>query len=213
MQFLRDLQKNNNRDWFNTNKDRFMEASQNWLDFAGILIKEISMFDKAVAKLEPKNCVFRIYRDTRFAKDKSPYKTNFGAHFAVHGKNSAAAAYYIHLSPGEIFLAGGCHILEPKQLKALREELSENPRPFLKMINDKKFKNTFEIWGEKLAHVPKGFDKEDPMAEYLKYKQMVIMNYPKEKDIYTDTFAAYCGKIFKQMVPFNNYVNKPVLSV
>ncbi len=213
MQFLRDLTKNNNRDWFEKNKNRYLEAHQNWLDFAGALIKEISKFDKAVAKLEPKDCVFRIYRDTRFSKDKSPYKNNFGAHFAIHGKASSAAAYYVHLSPGEIFLAGGCHMLEPKQQKALRDELSENPNPFLKMVNDKTFKNTFELWGEKLANVPKGFDKEDPMAEFLKYKQLTIMNYPPEKDIYSEKFIAYCGKIFKQMVPFNNYVNRPVLSV
>ena len=211
IQFLRDLRKNNNRDWFEKNKDKYIEASQNWLDFVGSIIEGISKFDKGVAGMEPKKCVFRIYRDIRFSKDKSPYKTNFAAKFMPHTK-AAAAGYYIHIGPGEMLLAGGNHMLEPKELKALREEISENAKGFLKLINNKSFKSTFRIEGEKLANVPKGFDKEDPMAEYLKHKELYIVHDIAEKDIYSDKFADTCVKVFKQMVPYNNFVNKPVLS-
>ena len=212
VQFLRDLRKNNNRDWFNKNKDKYVEANQNWLDFVGSLIGNVSKFDKGVAKMQPKDCVFRIYRDTRFSKDKSPYKAHFGARLMPHGNSCGAGGYYLHLEPGNIFLAGGCHMLEPKELKALRNEISENSKGFLKLVNDKTFKSTFEIAGEKLANVPKGFDKEDSMGEYLKHKELIIMHHVSEKDITADKFADYCAKIFKSMVPFNSFVNKPVLS-
>jgi uncharacterized protein (TIGR02453 family) len=208
--FLKDLKKNNDREWFNKNKDKYIAANENFIQFTSELIKETSKFDKSVIGLDAKDCVFRIYRDTRFAKDKSPYKNNFGMHIMPGGKGCAVAGYYFHFEPGSSFLGGGVHMTEPANLKAIRQEISYNGKEFLKIINDKTFKQLLTLKGEKLTKVPQGFDKEDPMAEYLKYKELMIHHAIPDKEITGPDFAGYCAKVFKAMVPFNVFVNKPV---
>src|ERR1051326_8450451 len=100
LRFLKDLGKNNDRDWFNKNKDKFVAANENFTGFVQGVISEVSKFDRSVAGLDAKKCVFRIYRDTRFSKDKSPYKTHFGATLMGKGKGCGIAGYYFHLQPG-----------------------------------------------------------------------------------------------------------------
>lgn len=120
--FLEDLRENNNRDWFNANKPRFEEAKVGFEKFIGDLILQIAKFDPPIGELEPKKSIFRIYRDTRFSKDKSPYKTNLGAHLVAHAdKPHDRAGYYIHLEPGNTFLAGGAHLPSSSWLKAIRQ--------------------------------------------------------------------------------------------
>jgi uncharacterized protein (TIGR02453 family) len=213
LQFLKDLKLHNDREWFNKNKDKFNSAYENFIEFTQALINTVAAFDKAVAGLEAKDCVFRIYRDIRFSKDKSPYKTFFGTHLMGREKNCGVAGYYFHFEPGKSFLAGGVHMTEPQNLKAIREEISENGKTFLKIINDKSFKDNFKIEGEKLTKVPQGFDKEDPMAEYLKYKELMIHHAVNDKEIVAADFVSSCSKVFKAMVPFNKFVNDPVLAL
>lgn len=213
IQFLKDLKKNNNREWFNANKERYLAANENFIEFTGELIKEVSKFDKSVSGIEPKDCVFRIYRDTRFAKDKTPYKNNFGMHIMREGKGCGIAGYYFHFEPGNSFLGGGIHITEPANLKAVRQEISYNGKEFLKILSDKNFKKYLTLTGEKLTKVPQGFDKEDPMADYLKYKELMIQHRPDDKQIAGADFAAYCGVVFKAMAPFNTFVNTPVMAL
>jgi uncharacterized protein (TIGR02453 family) len=212
LQFLKNLRANNDREWFNINKDKFISASENFIEFVNELIAEVSKFDRTVSGLDAKNCVFRIYRDTRFSKDKSPYKTYFGATLMGKGKGCGVAGYYLHLEPGNTFLAGGVHMTEPSKLKAIREEISENGKAFLKIINDKKFKDNFVIEGEKLVKVPQGFDKEDPMGEYLKYKELMIHHAVADREAVSEGFMKYCARIFAAMVPFNAFVNKLVMN-
>jgi uncharacterized protein (TIGR02453 family) len=208
LQFLSELKENNDRDWFNTNKDRFVDANENFIQFIQSVINEVSSFDKVVQGLDAKNCVFRIYRDTHFSKDKSPYKTNFGAALLLGTeKGRGIAGYYLHLQPGHSFLAGGVHTTEPANLKAIREEISHNGEEFLKIINDKNFKDSFEIKGEKLAKVPQGFENDDPMGEYLKYKELMIHHAVDDKTILSGNFTTYCVNILKAMVPFNSFLN------
>jgi uncharacterized protein (TIGR02453 family) len=209
--FLKALKKNNNREWFNKNKDKYVAANENFLAFTAELINAVSKFDKAVTGIEAKDCVFRIYRDTRFAKDKTPYKNNFGMHIMPQAKSCGVAGYYFYFEPGASFLGGGVHTTEPANLKAIRQEISYNGKDFLKIINDKNFKQTFELRGEKLVKVPQGFDKEDPMAEYLKYKELVIHHAVPDGEITLPGFADYCAKVFKAMVPFNSFLNEPVM--
>ena len=108
------------------------------------------------------------------------------------------------------FLAGGVYMCEPDQLQAVREEISLNAAKFKKIINDKVFKKNFTLEGEKLKNVPRGFDKEDPMAEYLKHKSLVMMHYPEERDVLSPGFSRYCINIFKTMVPFNASMQRPI---
>jgi uncharacterized protein (TIGR02453 family) len=209
LQFLRELKKNNERAWFNKNKDRFVAANDNFTRFVQTLIDETAKFDESAAGLDAKNSVFRIYRDIRFSKDKSPYKTHFGAVLMGKGKG-CLAGYYLHLEPGNAFLAGGVHMTEPKDMKAIRAKISAEGKKFLKIISDKNFKKTFKIEGDRLVRVPQGFDKEDPMAEFLKYKELTLLHSLDDKKILSDDFAPYCAKIFKAMVPFNFFLNESV---
>ncbi len=210
-QFLKDVKKNNNREWFNANKDKYVAANENFIAFTQSLINEVAKFDKSVAGLDAKSSVFRIYRDTRFSKDKTPYKTFFSAVLMGQSEGCGVAGYYFHLEPENSMLVGGVHATEPKALKEIRHEISSNGKEFLKIINDKKFKDTFKIQGEKLVKVPQGFDKEDPMAEYLKYKEMMICHSVADKNILADDSISYCTKIFKAMQPFNAFVNAPLI--
>lgn len=211
LQFLKDLKNNNNREWFNDNKNKYLAANEDFISFVSDLIKEIAKFDPSVALLEAKSCVFRIYKDVRFSKDKLPYKTNFGAAISPRGKGNGFANYYFHLSPEGCFLAGGAYMVEPADLKAIRQEISYNGHDFLKIIQNKKFLEYFKLDGEKLVNVPRGFDKEDPMGEYLKYKQFVIYHALDEKEIFSENFIISCGKVFKAMVPFNDFLNAPMM--
>jgi uncharacterized protein (TIGR02453 family) len=213
LQFLKELKKNNERGWFEKNKDRFVAANENFIQFGQALINEVAKFDRSVAGLDAKQAVFRIYRDIRFSKDKSPYKTHFGAVLLGKGKSCGIAGYYLHLEPGNAFLAGGVHMAEPQNLKAIREGISAQGNKFLKIIRDKNFRKNFTIEGEKLVNVPRGFDKEDPMADFLKYKDLVLRHPVDEKMVLSDGFASYCSKVFKAMVPFNSFLNRSVAAL
>ena len=211
LDFLKQLAKNNNRDWFNSHKDSYLRAMENFSAFISGLISGASKFDKSVSQLTPKDCVFRIYRDTRFAKDKSPYKIHFGAHIIGGDEKCGYAGYYIHLQPGSTFLAGGVHMPEPDRLKGIRDEISRNGSSLKKILSTADFKKTFkEITGEKLKTVPKGFEKDDPMLPYLQFKDLIIHHDVSDATVLSSGFEGYCLKTFKSMVPFNNFLNKPV---
>jgi uncharacterized protein (TIGR02453 family) len=208
--FLRDLKRNNDREWFAANKDRYLDAHDNFLQFVQGLIFEACAFDKSVVGLDAKKTVFRIYRDTRFAKDKSPYKPNFGAHLIDKGKAVIPAGYYLHLEAGDCFLAGGIHMPESTTLRELRKEISAEGKEFLKIINDKEFKKHFTIVGDQLQKVPQGFDREDPMGDYLKFKEYTIIHSLSDKDVLSENFSSYCNKVFKLMLPFNSFMNRAI---
>jgi len=213
IQFLKDLKKNNNRDWFTANKEKYVAANENSIQFVQSVIDEIAKFDKSIAGVEAKDSMFRIYRDTRFSKDKTPYKTHLGATLVGKGNGCNMAGYCLHLEPGNTFIGGGVQMPEPAKLKALRQEISYNGKEFLKIINDKNFKTLFTIEGEKLAKVPQGFDKEDLMGEYLKFKELIIKHPLDDKQLTAEDFATYCAKVFKAAVPFNAFLNEVVKGV
>jgi len=210
-QFLKDLKKHNNRDWFNKNKSRYEEANNEFKEFVGKLIREVAKFDKAVGNLEPKDCVFRIYRDVRFSKDKSPYKTHFGAHIVSGGKKGEGtrAGYYMHISPGECFLAGGAHMPPSEWITAIRKEIHYNAKELKKIINGKDFKKYFgKITGEKLSSVPRGYDKTHPEIELLKHKSLLAVHNMNEKQVTSKQFLSHAAKVFKAMKPFDKFLNQ-----
>jgi len=175
--FLKDLAANNNRDWFIANKLRHDDARRNVLEFAGNLIAKLSKIDAIVSSdLDPKNCVMRIYRDVRFSKDKTPYKTNFGAGFSENGKNFKGAGYYLHIHPEQSFLAGGCWMPEADILKAIRQEIDYNGSDFHEIVDNKAFKQYFGALDSeyKLKTLPKGYHPDHPDLEYLKLKSFTF---------------------------------------
>jgi uncharacterized protein (TIGR02453 family) len=210
LRFLKELKANNDRNWFLSHKEEFVAANGNFIDFVQGLIGVVGKFDNTVAGLDARECVFRIYRDTRFAKDKTPYKTFLSASLLGKGKGCGIAGYYLHLEPSKSFLAGGVHLTEAANLKSIREEISGSGGEFLKIVNDKTFKNNFTIEGEKLARVPGGFDNNDPMADYLRHKELMIRHPVEDKKVLLADFTAYCAGIFKTMVPLNSFMNQAI---
>lgn len=209
--FLKNLNENNNRDWFNENKDHYINTQQNFIKVIDDIIQGVADYDESVERLEAKNCLFRIYKDTRFSKDKTPYKTNLGASLRNKGtKTLSHSGYYIHLEPGKSFLAGGVYMTEPANLKAIRTHLSENGEEFLKIINTESFKNNLELRGERLVKIPQGFSKEDPMGEYLKYKQFTVFHELTDETILSDHFVSLAVDIFKEIHPFNKFLNNAI---
>lgn len=209
LNFLSKLEINNNRDWFNENKNLYVDAQQNFITVVDDIIQGISNFDGSVEKLEAKSCVFRIYKDTRFSKDKTPYKTNMGASLAEKGtKTLSHAGYYIHLQPGQSFLAGGVYMTETANLKLIRQKISSESEEFLNILNNKSFKNNLELRGDRLVKIPQGFDKEDPMADYLKYKQFTVFHQLTDEDVLDKKFAEKAVNIFKEIYPFNQFLNE-----
>ncbi|ROH97732.1 DUF2461 domain-containing protein [Chryseobacterium daecheongense] len=210
--FLKKLTQNNNREWFTENKGLYTDSQENVINFLEDLIKEMGGFDEELSKIDAKKSLFRIYRDTRFSKDKSPYKTNFGASLGM-GKGSQKGGYYLHLEPKKSFLAGGIYMPESSVLKEVRKEISLYGEDFLKILNQKDFKKHFPELDQddKLKKVPQGFEKEDPMAEYLKLKNFIVVYNLKDEEILDKNAVKNLAKIFKLMKPLNDFLNAPFL--
>lgn len=209
--FLKDLTQNNNREWFNENKNLYTESQENVIAFLDELIKEMAEFDEELGKIDGKKSLFRIYRDTRFSKDKIPYKTNFGASLGM-GKGSQKAGYYLHIEPGKSFLAGGVYMPESSVLKEVRKEISLYGEDFLKIISQKEFKKHFPELDQddKLKKIPQGFEKEDPMGEYLKLKSFIVLYHLKDEEVLDKDAVKNMTKIFNLMKPFNDFLNTPL---
>ncbi|HBV16604.1 DUF2461 domain-containing protein [Chryseobacterium carnipullorum] len=209
--FLKDLTQNNNREWFNENKNLYTESQENVIAFLDELIKEMAEFDEELGKIDGKKSLFRIYRDTRFSKDKIPYKTNFGASLGM-GKGSHKAGYYLHIEPGKSFLAGGVYMPESSVLKEVRKEISLYGEDFLKIISQKEFKKHFPELDQddKLKKIPQGFEKEDPMGEYLKLKSFIVLYHLKDEEVLDKNAVKNMTKIFNLMKPFNDFLNTPL---
>ena len=173
--FLQDLKRNNNREWFAKNKNRYETARENVADFVEELINEIGQFDEEILKTDAKKSLFRIYRDTRFSLDKTPYKTNFGASLGFK-RASGSAGYYLHIEPGKSFIAGGVYHPNSSDLKKIRKEISANGDEFLAILSQNEFRNNFRGLSveNKLQRVPAGFEKEDPMVEFIKLKSFNV---------------------------------------
>jgi len=211
LSFLSTLEINNNREWFNENKQLYLQAKENVENVVNEIISGVSEFDKSVERLEAKNCIFRIYKDTRFSKDKTPYKTNIGASLVEKGpKTLNHAGYYVHLEPGKSFLAGGVYMTEPKNLKAIREKVSSEGENFLKILNKKSFKDHLELRGDRLVKVPQGFDKENPMGDYLKFKQFTVFHPLSDEAVLDENFVKNTVKVFKEIYPFNQFLNDAI---
>ena len=212
LQFLRNLEKNNNREWFNENKTLYQEAQQDVISFVEKLMEEMADFDEEIGKLEAKKSVFRIYRDTRFSKDKTPYKTNFGAGLGM-GKGNKISGYYLHIEPGKSFLAGGVYKPEPSVLKTIRQEISAFGDEFKAILEQDEFRNYFRGLSveDKLKKVPQGFEKDDKMAEYLKLKHFIVTHPVSDEQLLSENAFKEFAKIFKAMKPLNDFLQTPFI--
>ena len=210
IEFLKKLAKNNNREWFQANKKAFDAAQDNMTAFAGYLIGEIGKFDDAVASIDPKSCVFRIYRDVRFSKDKSPYKVNLGAYISPGGRKSMQPGYYFHVQPGSSFIAGGKHMPDSGECLKIRTTISTNTAEFLKIVDKKSFRDAFgQLHGDSLKSAPKGFDADHKAVEYLKLKEfMSWTEFKSDKLLTTPDFPKQLVKLTKEMYPLVAFLRK-----
>lgn len=200
--FLSELKENNNREWFNAHKDRYKTEHNKAINFAEQLIEEVNKFD-VLEPVSGKKSLFRIYRDVRFSKDKAPYKT----HFSGQLKRATAmrrGGYYFHLEPGgKSIIAGGVFAPSSPDLKRIRTEIVADPESFRKIINDPVFKDTFgELRGNKVKTAPKGFSKEDPAIDLLRYKQYLLIREFSDEETLAKDFYKKAAETFQNMLPF-----------
>ena len=211
LDFLTQLSENNNREWFALNKKHYESAKADFEKITERFIKEIGAFDEDVRNLTPRDCIFRIFRDVRFAKDKLPYKTNFGASFNKSGKKVHNAGYYLHLDPAESFIGGGIYMPEPDTLKNIRQEIFYNFDEFEKIVTEKEFVKYYKtIDGSRLIQVPKGYDKDFKGIEYLKFKDYTAIYSFKPATLTEDELFDLGIKVFKALKPLNEFLNRAV---
>jgi uncharacterized protein (TIGR02453 family) len=207
--FLQELNENNNQEWFHSHKTEYIEAKQEFETFVNKLIPAIAEFDKGIKNITAKDCTYRIYRDIRFSKDKTPYKINMGAYMVKNGKKSNKAGYYFHLEPGGSLLAGGIYMPPPDVLKLVRSEIYYNVEEFKKIIYNKQFVKLFgELDNDKLVNAPKDFPKDFPDIDLLKYKNYTFIHKLSDKQMYSENLLEETISIFKMMYPFNSFMNR-----
>lgn len=209
--FLEKLKINNNRDWFQQNKKLYEAAKLNVEQFVTSLISGIASFDSQIGIKSAKECMFRIYRDVRFSKDKSPYKTNLGAYIVTGSKTTHYAGYYIHIQPGESFLAGGIYMPPPDVLKKVRQEIAFNLQEFNLILNNPTFRKYFgEITGEKLSRMPKDFSTGFGDEELLKFKDYNVIHAVTSELLTSPDFLNYSLNVFQEMLALNHFINRSI---
>lgn len=209
VKFLKELKANNEKSWFDENRDRYKKLRDEFVELVGELIFAIGGFDRSMAVLEPKRCLFRINRDIRFSKNKSPYKTQFSAAFAKGGKKTGNPMYYFHINAdGELFTAAGIYCPTSDQLWDVRSSIARNPEKIYDVIEEPKFKKAFDIYDiEKLKTAPQGFTRDHPEIELLRLKHYVVKEAIKVNQLKGD-LAGHVVESFKKMSPLVDYLNE-----
>ena len=217
LHFLRDLDAHNNREWFAANKGRYEAVMQRWNAVCEELIRAIGSYDEDIARLSVKDCTYRIYRDTRFSLDKSPYKTHFGAFLSKGGKRSMHAGYYFHVGTGggsgyphAHMLAAGNYCYEPRVIKMLREDISfgwEEFKSSVLDVADPRF--TLDMDGA-LKRVPKEYPADAPYADFMRLKSYTLLTTFDDAFLLQPHLAERVAELFRTVKPFNDYINRAV---
>ena len=214
LKFLKDLARNNDRDWFEKNKNRYLEAK---LGFEGVVagvLEELVKFDEGLAGLNPKKLPFRIYRDIRFSKDKRPYKTNMGAGFSPNGRLIQEPGYYLHVQPGnKSFLAGGIYMPDPGNLAKIRQEIDYNSGALKKIMQSSKFRNLFGDFDpfDKLKTAPKGYAKDHLQIEWLKLKSFIVETPFTDSEVTDKKFVRLVAARCKPIKPLNDFLHEAIV--
>jgi uncharacterized protein (TIGR02453 family) len=211
LKFLKDLKKNNNKPWFEKNKSIYLDAKEDMDDFVEQVIEGFGKVDADIVTLHPKDCTYRIYRDVRFSKDKTPYKTHMGAYLNKGGKKSPTAGYYVHLEPGRNMAGGGLWMPQAPELNKVRQEIDYSFSEWKKTLGERSFKKIFADGLEKeeiLSRPPKGYDDENPAIEYLKLKSFIVTRPFTDAEVQAKTFLKEIIKTFASMKDFVYFLNR-----
>ncbi|WP_428661507.1 DUF2461 domain-containing protein [Runella sp.] len=207
LDFLKDLAENNNRDWFAENRKRYDTSKKDLEKLVAALLKGVGEFE-TLPNTEVKDCIFRINRDIRFSKDKSPYKQWFSAAIGPGGRHSGRTDFYLHIQPGESFLGAGMWAPTPKHLAKFRQEIDFNPQELKSIIEAPEFRDYFpEIWGESLQRMPKGYPEDHPDIALLKRKQLFFMHKYSDADVTSPQFASEIIKGCRLIKPYCDFLN------
>lgn len=212
LQFLSELRRNNNKPWFDENRSSYDQAKSDFEQFIAKVIKEMSKYDRDLTNLLAKQCIFRINRDIRFSKDKSPYKTNMGASMDRGGKKSIFAGYYFHCEPGKSFVGGGLWMPAPAETKKVRQEIDYCWKEFNDLLRNKTFKNIYgDLYeGEdvSLTRVPQGFEKDHAGEKYIRMKSWLAMKSISDKEITNATLLKETVAAYKALMPLVGFINR-----
>jgi uncharacterized protein (TIGR02453 family) len=214
LKFLRGLKKNNNKPWFDKHRSEYEDARTDFENFIEKVIAKHSKVDKDLVGLEARKCLFRINRDIRFSKNKTPYKNNFAASLDRGGKKSGFAGYYFHLEPGHTFIGAGIWQPESANLKKIRQEIDYNAAELRKILEGTAFKKIYKglYTGEdvRLKKVPQGFEKDNPAAEYLKFKSWMLLTELSDDEVTSPTLLHKTLKAFSLAKPFVSFLNRAI---
>jgi len=215
LKFLRDLKKNNNKPWFDAHRKEYESAKSDFNVFIQSVIDKHGKSDPTIKSINAKDCMFRINRDIRFSKDKSPYKTNMGAYINRGGKKSLFGGYYFHCEPGKSFVGGGLWMPMPPELNKVRQEIDYNFAAFKKIISSKKFKSVYKDLSRDaeyvLTRVPKGYEADNPAAEYLKMKSFVALTSLKDSDLTSKDLIKKTTAAFEALQPLLEFINESLI--
>ncbi len=209
--FMKRLKRNNNRPWFEKHKEEY-EASVK-LPMQSLIAALRPHFERFAPEFDvnPKRSLFRIYRDVRFSKDKTPYKTHVAAHFVLRGKPKGieGSGYYLHIEPGEIFLGGGIYMPDNDQLKKIRRAIADQSDQFLSTVHNPQFKKFFgKLEGDKLQRPPKGYEPDHPMVAWLKYKQFFVGTEWADSKCQKEKFVSEIATVFEAATPLVRFLNE-----
>ncbi len=215
LDFLNNLQNNNNREWFEANRTNYLNAKNTFEAFVEKLISGISEFDTSIRNISVSDCTYRIYRDIRFSGDKTPYKTHMGAFISPYGKKGGYSGYYFHIEAhnadyiGGNILSAGIYRPEPKVLKSIREEIMLNGSNFHKAVLSSGSDFVLDNSG-KLKKVPLGFPTDYEYSDYFRYKNYFLTQYVSDEFVMNDKLLENTLREFKKTLPFNNLLNKAI---
>lgn len=212
LRFLKNLKKNNSREWFEKNRKAYEAARDDFSELVNQVIGQFGKKDPTLVSLTARDCLFRINRDIRFSKDKSPYKTNMGASMINGGKKSLLAGYYFHLEPGgKSFCGGGRYMAAPEEMRKIRQEIDYNWKEFERIIKSKKFTSVYgnlEKDGFSLSREPKGYEKNNPAIEYIRLKSWIALAPVTDADLTTKGLVQKITNSFEALQPLIIFLNR-----
>ena len=205
--FLNQLKENNNRDWFAANKDEFQKQQSNIEAFADALLQELNTHD-VIETPSGKKSLYRIYRDTRFSNDKTPYKTHWSGSF-TRATKYRRGGYHFHIGPGNSYIAGGFFGPNPADLKLIRNDIAFDAAPLRAILSSEPFIATFKILrGEQVKTTPKGFPADHEAIDLLRYKQFLLVRHFTDEEVLSKDFVKQAGETYKNMRPFFDYMSE-----
>lgn len=211
LDFLKTLSKNNDRDWFNAHKGEYLQVKAQVEDFMVWLVEHLVKFDKELALVDARKGVYRIYRDTRFSNDKRPYKDYIGTFLSKEGRHGSCSGYYIHLEPGKCMFGAGVYGLPPEKQKKVRDGIyfqSQKLRNILQKPDMKKVYGGKMDEGMSLKVAPRGYDKNFPDMDLLKYRHYFITRSVTDREVNAAGFAQKLLDGLVTAVPFNRFLNE-----